>query len=95
MHVGERIVKYFVLPFCIGIDPRITISLEKPTAVTFADAPVVEVTLETGPDRNPMMEAIYRNATETPQPPFPLQGRLDEWIALNAIIIESTAGFGP
>ncbi|TVY38249.1 Folic acid synthesis protein, partial [Lachnellula occidentalis] len=59
MHLGERITKYFVIRlFNFRLHPQITISLEKPTAVTFADAPVVEMTLETDPDRNPTMESI-------------------------------------
>ncbi|TVY41263.1 Folic acid synthesis protein [Lachnellula subtilissima] len=96
MHVGERIMKYFVCPICrSGIDPRITISLSKPTAVTFADAPVVEITLETNPGLNPTMKPIRRNAINTPQPLFPLQGRLDEWISSNDVIIESPIGLGP
>jgi hypothetical protein len=86
MHVGERILKYFVIPICkFGIHPQITISLEKPTAVTFADAPVVEITIDSDPDKNPMTKSMWGNATKIQRPPFPLQGWLDEWITSNKI----------
>jgi hypothetical protein len=56
--------------------PRIRISLSKPTAVTLADAPVVEVSVDT--------RAMLKLIPLPPVPmPFPLQGRLDDWIKEN------------
>lgn len=56
-----------------GITPRIKISLSKPTAVTLADAPVVEILV----DSRVMLDRAPPSLTVIP---FPLQGRLDEWI---------------
>jgi hypothetical protein len=91
MHVCQRITKYYLVPYSkpplskapAKKDYQITTSLEKPTAVTFADAPVVEMTLDSYPDKNPKMRALWDCATTIQPPPFPLQGRLDEWIASN------------
>jgi len=92
MHVGERILKYFVIPIRrpgkFGMYHQIMISLSKPTAVTFADAPVVEMTIDSDPYRNPRMQAWFVNNHEAKLPPSPLQGRLDEWIASNEIKME-------
>jgi len=55
---------------------RIKICLEKPTAVTFADAPAVEFTLSC--DTQIATSSMRYNVAELP--PFPLQGRLDDWI---------------
>jgi len=62
---------------------RIRISLEKPTAVTFADAPVVEMLMDSDPAENHVAESLWQGAGVTKQPPFPLQGRLDDWIRTN------------
>jgi hypothetical protein len=51
------------------------ICLEKPTAVTLADAPVVELLIDSA--------KILRLNNHAKTPPFPLQGRLDEWIRGN------------
>jgi hypothetical protein len=65
------------------MDYQITISLEKLTAVTFADAPVVEMTLDTDPEKDSKMKTLWDCAATSQPPPFSLQGRLDEWIASN------------
>ncbi|TVY73390.1 hypothetical protein LSUE1_G005424 [Lachnellula suecica] len=87
-HVGMRIIKYFLIPLYVSQssatkDYQITMSFEKPTAVTFADAPVVEMTLESDPSKNPAAKILWDSASKMQKPPFPLQGRLDEWIASN------------
>ena len=53
--------------------PRIKISLSKPTAVTLADAPIVEILV----DSSVMLDRAPPSLTVIP---FPLQGRLHEWI---------------
>ena len=55
--------------------PRIKICLEKPTAVTLADAPIVELLIDSA--------KILRLNDHAKALPFPLQGRLDEWIWVN------------
>jgi hypothetical protein len=59
--------------------------LEKPTAVTFADAPVVEFSLDTDPQKSETVKKQYwmKNSQPKVVPPFPLLGRLDQWIAAN------------
>jgi len=59
--------------------PRIKISLEKPTAVTLADAPVVELLIDTNDE---LLRASI-SGSDGIAPPFPLQGRLDEWMKEN------------
>ena len=86
MHVGQRITRCFLVPHYKSSAKKnylITISLEKPTAVTFADAPMVEMTLDSDPDKDPKMEALWECAAKIQPPPFPLQGRLDQWLASN------------
>jgi hypothetical protein len=53
--------------------PRIRISLAKPTAVTLADAPVVEILVDS-------KDMLDRAPPASIALPFRLQGRLDEWI---------------
>jgi hypothetical protein len=63
---------------------RIKICLEKPTAVTFADAPAVEVLVDSDRNVNSFVERLRkRGVYKSAGPPFPLQGRLDEWIKNN------------
>lgn len=49
------------------------ILLEKPTAVTFADAPAVEIVKTFAGQRDMARDLL--------KVPFPLTGRLDEWLA--------------
>lgn len=53
------------------------ISLEKPTAVTFADAPVVEVLVDSDPTKNKHVNDLWQFKRR--QPPFPLKGTLESW----------------
>jgi hypothetical protein len=55
--------------------------LEKPTAVIFADAPMIEMLLDSNPSHNGVAEEVFRKVGQAKRPPFPLEGRLDEWIA--------------
>ena len=59
----------------------VKICLEKPTAVTFADAPAVEFTLDG--DFRPLPSSSDISQVSYKRPPFPLQGRLDVWIREN------------
>lgn len=64
--------------------PSIRISLEKPTAVVFADAPMVEMVRSSDPNVDKESEALRRLSTgDKVQVPYPLQGRLDNWIRSN------------
>ena len=60
---------------------RIRISLAKPTAVTFADAPTVEYTLDERYQSEIDGQETVQNFAI--QPPYPLQGQLDAWINQN------------
>jgi len=64
---------------------RIRIRLSKPTAVMFADSPTVEMLVDSDPAVNRGVEALWKDRGENGgrQVPFPLQGRLDEWITGN------------
>ncbi|KAH8809210.1 Dihydroneopterin aldolase-domain-containing protein [Xylogone sp. PMI_703] len=80
--IGRRIVTLFINALELwGSNPRIKICLEKPIAVPFADSPAVELTLDTHPDRYEWKEDLRTSSSDWPIPPFPLQNRLDEWIA--------------
>ncbi len=85
------------MPDCIRrhhleqIDPllnyqRIRICLEKPTAVTFADAPAVEVLIDSNPQKSEVAARLWKEMESVKSPPFPLQGRLDEWIKKNEVM---------
>jgi hypothetical protein len=60
--------------------PKVRVSLEKPIAVTFADAPVVEMMLDSAPFQD-VLELWGSMARK--QLPFPLEGNLGEWIREN------------
>jgi hypothetical protein len=83
-HVGQRVIQYFFIPlYKNGVFlnyPRIHICLEKPTAVMFADAPAIEVLIESDPAKNQTISGLREWAKLAEKPPFPLNGRLDEWI---------------
>jgi len=86
-HLSRIIITYFIIPRFsqlpnTALYPRIKISIEKPTAVTFADAPVVEILVDSDPQKDPDAKALWlRFYKKKIRPPFPLTGRLDEWIA--------------
>jgi hypothetical protein len=62
--------------------PQVRVSLSKPTAVTFADFPVVEMVTDTDPSQNELADACWKQLGSVKKPPFPLQGRLDEWLTM-------------
>ena len=87
-HVGRRILKYFLSPIVVhrgggGTHERIKICLEKPTAVTFAEAPAVEILIDSNPDVNGFARHLLRGNMKARKPPFPLQGSLNQWIREN------------
>lgn len=87
VHVGCRVVKHFIVPtsgpIADGVGyPIVRISLAKPTAVMFADAPAIEFALDSNP-RGVDVGSWWQNKNQIGLPPFPLQGRLDEWAKAN------------
>lgn len=86
-HVGQRIIKYFLIPRTShstgGPYERIKICLEKPTAVTFADAPAVEILVDADPSINNLAQQLLKSNVKRKTLPFPLQSRLDLWIQEN------------
>ena len=91
-HLSKRIIKYFIYPYSPGqeIFSQVRISLEKPSAIRFADAPAIEIIRTSDPrldtDSKKLYEEWFRDEEEDdiglrrPGIPFPLQGRLDTWI---------------
>lgn len=93
-HISQRIIIYFLIPHYPADQQedtknplpgwnyqRIRIKLEKPTAVTFADAPVVEMLVDSDPKINKDVGSLWENAGVVRLPPFPLEGKLGDWIA--------------
>ncbi|KAH6671220.1 Dihydroneopterin aldolase-domain-containing protein [Halenospora varia] len=83
-HVCRRIIKYFLLPHYLereeNLDenpdvPNVKICLEKPTAVTMADAPVIELVM------NARNSGLWERCPII-KVPFPLSSTLDHWISL-------------
>lgn len=56
---------------------RIRISLEKPTAVMFAEAPMVEVLIDSDPTKSKAVSDLWQFKRR--QPPFPLKRSLRDW----------------
>ncbi|KAH8603074.1 Dihydroneopterin aldolase-domain-containing protein [Bisporella sp. PMI_857] len=86
-HLIWRIMNYFLVPhfrgrndtlqFDIdGFSHNIKIALSKPTAVTFADAPTVELAR----DGQDLKSDVHLHQGCLQPVPFPLQTRLDDWI---------------
>lgn len=66
--------------------PNVKISLEKPTAVMYADAPCVELLIPSHPQRNKDAKGLWLTSAAVGNfdaPPFPLQGSLGEWVGRN------------
>lgn len=91
-HLSTNLIKYFLIPHfppelkveCLEgkgrhNHQRLRISLEKPTAVMFADAPIVEVMVDSDPSHSEAMNALWKDIGASIHPPFPLQGRLADW----------------
>ncbi|CAL3962218.1 unnamed protein product [Diplocarpon coronariae] len=94
-HLVNRIIRYTLIPHLTSAHlapttspskplnyPRIKISLSKPTAVTFADAPTVEMIADSDPCVNQLANRAWEEFGRdgVRRVPFPLQGRLDNWI---------------
>jgi len=83
-HVFSRIEQLFTgAPDPIErVVPKIRIRLEKPTAVPFADAPAIEISrcVDDPPGGLPGISEI-EDPVFYPPVPFPLKGRLDDWLA--------------
>ncbi|CAG8955473.1 hypothetical protein HYFRA_00010340 [Hymenoscyphus fraxineus] len=94
-HLGERIISCFIIPYTqkeaqnsedTWVFPCVKICLEKPTAVTFADAPMVEAVVHAHPEKNVYARSLWLESVagaDFDPPPFPLQGSLGEWVASN------------
>ncbi|KAH8657431.1 Dihydroneopterin aldolase-domain-containing protein [Tricladium varicosporioides] len=82
-HVCRRIIRYFLLPHYreregdldeISDIPNVKICLEKPTAVTMADAPVIELAMSA-------RDSGLWELCPITKVPFPLSSTLDHWIS--------------
>ncbi|KAH6724838.1 Dihydroneopterin aldolase-domain-containing protein [Leptodontidium sp. MPI-SDFR-AT-0119] len=101
-HLIERIIQYILIPHSSSSAPsnpspltkphiqnhsKIKISLSKPTAVMFADAPTVEMVVDSDPEKSQVARGVWERVGKegggvgVREVPFPLVGRLDEWIA--------------
>lgn len=71
----------------------VTVTLEKPTAVMFAESPMIEIRKHANPSLDRKSDALWHEIIYVlehsmapghvyagAKVPFPLQGRLDEWI---------------
>lgn len=82
--LAAKVVKYFILANETGsgaLEPAgVRITIEKPSAVPFADAPVIEI-YRSAEQSDPWCKRLaVEMGTKRPQIPFPLQGRLDEFL---------------
>jgi len=82
--LAAKVVKYFILANEAGLggmEPAgVRITIEKPSAVPFADAPVIEI-YRSAEQSDPWCKRLaVEMGTKRPQVPFPLQGRLDEFL---------------
>lgn len=105
-HLSDRLIKYFIYAytpyfgkpvFQMTAEPdhttfsEVRICLEKPSAITFADAPSIEIIRSSDPSKNKDAGRLFRewlgyikgkDALEA-RIPYPLQGTLSGWISLN------------
>lgn len=84
-HITDRIIRrwsYFHTPK--GIYSQVRITLEKPSAVTFADAPAIEIVRSSDPSSDNNTKGMYDEwllySGEENMVPFPLKGRLDDFL---------------
>ncbi|KAI9743120.1 MAG: hypothetical protein M1818_003415 [Claussenomyces sp. TS43310] len=94
VHVAERVIDLFVYPYrpyeqqqegsSVGNNKGpcslVKVSLEKPSAVTFADTPVIEIVRSTKP-----VAIEGTNKPHSAKVPFPLLGRLDDWLKARSL----------
>jgi hypothetical protein len=70
---------------------EVRICLDKPSAITFAEAPSIEIVRSSDPAKDKDAERLmgewvsYADGKDTvgKRIPYPLQGKLSEWISLN------------
>jgi hypothetical protein len=85
-HLSKRIIKHWIFPYT-SKEPfaNVKISLVKPSATTFADAPVVTITRSSNPAADGTAKTLWEewlswNTGVETRLPFPHQGRFDSWI---------------
>lgn len=83
--IGRRVFRHWLKPRISNAvnHGRLRICLEKPTAVIFADAPAVEILLDT--DRSETTKALWNSIAgiekdDLPRVEYPLETSLQEWI---------------
>lgn len=81
--VAGRVVKYFIFtrPSAMFLQVAgVRVRLEKPSAVPLAEAPAIEIYRSAGKDDPFGKRMIAELGNKTPVVPFPLTGRLDEFL---------------
>lgn len=83
--LASRIIKHCIWAPAIGtrFEPNIggvRITLEKPSAVPFADAPAIGIYRSAQRDDPSVQRMLTELGNKPPKVPFPLQGRLDEFL---------------
>lgn len=85
-HLAKRVIKHFIYAYDdIDNDSMVKIILEKPSATTFAETPVISITRSSNPKVG-MARLLWDERQAIKNPPkleFPHQGRLDVWIKEN------------
>ncbi|PQM43512.1 hypothetical protein VC83_09639 [Pseudogymnoascus destructans] len=88
-HLVNRIIKHFIFPYTTR-EPfsDVRVSLVKPSATTFAEAPIVTVSRSSNPAIDTTSKTLWEewlswNTGVESRVPFPYQGRLDSWILDN------------
>ncbi len=89
IHLTSRITKHFIFPYHTRKPfPIVTISLTKPSATTFADAPIVTVSRSSDPEKDERSKQLWDewiswNMGRDSMIPYPFHGKLDHWIQEN------------
>lgn len=82
--LAAKVVKYFILANENGPVPSeaagVRITIEKPSAVPLADAPVIEIYRSAEQSDAWCKRLVAEMGSKRPQIPFPLQGRLDDFL---------------
>lgn len=82
--VAVKVIKYFIIakqPLQPAIEPAGTrVRIEKPNAISIASSPAVEIYRSAEAD-DPFGKRMFAElGNKRPQIPFPLEGRLDEFL---------------
>lgn len=83
--LSSRVIKHCIWAPAIGahFEPNVAgvrVSLEKPSAVPFAEAPVIEIYRSAQRDDPAVQRILTELGNKPPRIPFPLPGRLDEFL---------------